>query len=126
MYMTDEEICGSYRRADYNKKYHQLKVLSELNGCHPDEIREVLERNGIKPPMSRKKKREENMEENTEGKDIIERKTKEVYVPEEVLDLVKTQIASLETELKFHMGMVDTLGGKIGKLSQFVREAESC
>ena len=66
------------------------------------------------------------MEENTEGKDIIERKTKEVYVPEEVLDLVKTQIASLETELKFHMGMVDTLGGKIGKLSQFVREAESC
>ena len=45
MWMTPGEICREYRQA--KKKAAQIGILADLNSCSKDEIREVLQRNGI-------------------------------------------------------------------------------
>lgn len=44
MYMTDFEICQSYRQAKYPQG--QISVLAQLNSCRPKQIVRVLNKNG--------------------------------------------------------------------------------
>ena len=45
MQMTNEEICRDYRQA--KNKFKQIKILSELNQCKPDEIISILKNEGV-------------------------------------------------------------------------------
>lgn len=47
IWQSENDICYMYRYA-VNKK-EQIKILAQLNACTENEIRKVLERNGIKP-----------------------------------------------------------------------------
>lgn len=47
IWQSENDICYMYRHA-VNKK-EQIKILAQLNACTENEIRKVLERNGIKP-----------------------------------------------------------------------------
>ena len=44
MYMTEEEICTSYR--DARDQFKQIKILSELNVCDKEQIIDILEKHG--------------------------------------------------------------------------------
>lgn len=47
IWQSDKDICDMYRHAADRKE--QITILSQLNVCTEDEIRAVLERNGIEP-----------------------------------------------------------------------------
>lgn len=55
MEMTPQEIVGSYRRA--TNKSEQIKILSELNACSKEDIKKILEDQGVtvKTPGRKKK-----------------------------------------------------------------------
>lgn len=50
MQMTEAEIVKSYQRAE--KKREQIKILSELNACQKQVIRDILEKNGEEVPKT--------------------------------------------------------------------------
>lgn len=50
MVMTDFEIRREYRQARYPEK--QIAILAQLNGCHVNDIRDIL--NGVSPKKPRK------------------------------------------------------------------------
>lgn len=54
IWQTERDICYMYRHAC--KPAEQIQILSEINNCSEDEIRDILERNGIKPVGMRKVK----------------------------------------------------------------------
>ena len=45
MEMTPQEIVGRYRRA--TNKSEQIKILSELNACSKEDIKKILEDQGV-------------------------------------------------------------------------------
>ncbi len=47
IWQSDKDICDMYRHAADRKE--QITILAQLNICTEDEIRAVLERNGIEP-----------------------------------------------------------------------------
>ncbi len=47
MWQSDKDICDMYRHAADQKE--QIRILAQLNACKENEIRDVLERNGIEP-----------------------------------------------------------------------------
>lgn len=51
IWQSDKDICDMYRRAADQKA--QIRILAQLNNCKEDEIRDVLERNGIEPVKPR-------------------------------------------------------------------------
>lgn len=50
MQMTEAEIVKSYQKAD--KKREQIKILSELNACPKQTIRDILEKHGEEVPKT--------------------------------------------------------------------------
>ena len=57
MTMTESEICVSYRQA--KNKNEQVKILADLNLCKPEDIPELLARNGYITGTPQVKKQEE-------------------------------------------------------------------
>ena len=57
MTMTESEICVSYRQA--KNKNEQVKILADLNLCKPEDITELLARNGYITGTPQVKKQEE-------------------------------------------------------------------
>ena len=53
MYMSENEIAKSYRRAVHKKT--QIRILSELNGCSKYEIKKILIKTGDLKEASAKK-----------------------------------------------------------------------
>ncbi len=51
IWQSDKDICDMYRHAADQKE--QIRILAQLNLCTEDEIRAVLERNGIEPVRPR-------------------------------------------------------------------------
>lgn len=51
IWQSDKDICDMYRHAADPKG--QIRILSQLNACNEDDIRAVLERNGIEPVKPR-------------------------------------------------------------------------
>lgn len=54
IWQTERDICYMYRHAI--KPAEQIRILAELNGCSEEEIRDVLEHNGIEPVGARRVK----------------------------------------------------------------------
>lgn len=63
MQVNPSEIARSYRQAD--NKQAQIKILSELNGCDEQKIKEILAAEGEELPRARAKRKpkEEPQEE---------------------------------------------------------------
>lgn len=52
IWQTERDICYMYRHA--RRPAEQIQILAEINGCSEEKIRDILERNGIKPAGIRK------------------------------------------------------------------------
>lgn len=50
MQMSEQEIVKSYEKA--TKKRDQIKILSELNACSREDIREILRAHGCEVPAT--------------------------------------------------------------------------
>ena len=104
---SDEEILCLYKESKDKRK--QLKILSELNSCSEEIIRQVLLRVGLDGRALPRKPKEQNKEpqSNTTDNDIQNNENKEqdnsysmkkILIEIEILKL-ESQLSSLKDEL---------------------------
>lgn len=110
MEMTNEEIIKSYKEAKNKQK--QIKILADLNGCRPMEIKKIV---GVEEPKKEEKKIEavEEMEAKTvEGipglmilpasvmEDYEPKALPRVEPPESIIRLATKRLEELEETIK--------------------------
>ena len=69
MVMTESEICVSYRQS--KNKNEQVKILADLNLCKPEDITELLARNGYITGTPQVKKQKEKKPSSKKEKPAI-------------------------------------------------------
>lgn len=100
MEMNENEIVRSYRESK-NKK-QQIDILADINCCKPEQIKEILKKNGVDLRGGNyRAKKEETPKEETMKENVPERK---IEIPEE--QIVKDKLPrivrkTLEEDLDF-------------------------
>jgi ribosomal protein L16 Arg81 hydroxylase len=100
MEMNENEIVRSYRESK-NKK-QQIDILADINCCKPEQIKEILKKNGVDLRGGNyRAKKEETPKEETMKENVLERK---IEIPEE--QIVKDKLPrivrkTLEEDLDF-------------------------
>ena len=100
MEMNENEIVKNYRESK-NKK-QQIDILADMNCCKPEQIKEILKKNGVDLRGGNyRAKKEETPKEETMKENVPERK---IEIPEE--QIVKDKLPrivrkTLEEDLDF-------------------------
>lgn len=105
MQMTENEIVEKYKRAE--KKRDQIKILSELNACSREDIREILRRHGCEVPgtgnrytaKNKETIQDELREEMQKPKATIKPRVMKALVPEEQKKIPACVIKAAERRL---------------------------
>lgn len=88
--MTEQEICESYRKAEYKAK--QVSILAQLTLKPASEIKEILKRNGYMVPEVKHRK-----PKTEEAKSAAVEETKSL--PTAVLITITEKIDSLDKQI---------------------------
>jgi hypothetical protein len=100
MEMNENEIVRSYRESKDKKQ--QIGILADINCCKPEQIKEILKKNGVDLRGGNyRAKKEETPKEETMKENVLERK---IEIPEE--QIVKDKLPrivrkTLEEDLDF-------------------------
>ena len=125
MYMSDQEIVGSYRRADNKNK--QVKTLSELNACGKEDIMEVLKKNGEieeKAEPATQKKRGRKPKEPSVVPEIVRAAVSEKMVKiQESIDAKREIVAKQQEVLDKADEDLKESERQLQELSDFLKEA---
>ena len=122
MEMNENEIVRSYRESK-NKK-QQIGILADMNCCEPEQIKEILKKNGVdlRGGNYRAKKEEAPKEDAKAAPPIPERK---IEIPEE--QIVKDKLPrivrkTLEEDLDFIEEQLKELIEKKSTIKKFLED----
>lgn len=94
IYMSEEEIVRRYQQAEGTaERKTQIKILAELNAVDTREIREILQKHGIKVPKVPGPKKAEPAKSEAEKIDAVQK------IPTAVFNACMIQITTLEAQI---------------------------
>lgn len=95
IYMSEEEIVRRYQQAEgLAERKSQIKILAELNAVDAREIRDILQKHGIKVPKVPGRRKPPELEESKAEKiDAVQQ------IPTAVFNACMIQITTLEAQI---------------------------
>lgn len=120
MMMSKAEIAKSYREAINQKA--QIKILSELNGCSQDEIKDILEAEGFNVRRTKKTTKAAEPPQKKPLHDAVRRAVeKEMIEVQETLDKLEGEVKLQKDKYEIALHEFKSKEEELIALSEYLR-----